>query len=137
MLPTTTGWFTGPQDAVPTMPTPSVGTPFSTRFCGGTICTYRSGTISAVVFTAPCCTIGMRLSPPHLDLHHAMGMLARQHGPDLRRILDPVAGRMRTERAHDDEDELHRFLRQEMVRAPFAPDTPNSIEGCMARSVVG
>jgi hypothetical protein len=35
-----------------------VGTPFKTKFCGGTIWTYRSGTISDVVLTLPCCEIG-------------------------------------------------------------------------------
>ena len=39
MVATITGCPTGPQDAVPTTPTTLVGTPFSTRFCGGTIWT--------------------------------------------------------------------------------------------------
>jgi hypothetical protein len=39
MVPMTTGWPTGPQVALPTMPSTSVGTPLSSSVCGATICT--------------------------------------------------------------------------------------------------
>jgi len=54
MVATTVGWLTGPHVAVPTTPRMFVGTPFNTKFCGGTIWTYRSGTIKDVVLTLPC-----------------------------------------------------------------------------------
>ena len=53
------GALTGPQEAVPTMPSVLDGTPANTSRRGGTIWMYRSGRSAAVVLIDPCSTIGM------------------------------------------------------------------------------
>jgi hypothetical protein len=54
-----TGVAVGPHVDVPTAPMILVGTPFKIRFCGGTISTYRSGTIRAVLLMVPAWMIGI------------------------------------------------------------------------------